>query len=380
MPKLQDIQELPKPRPSGGGGMKITLLAMLAVALLSGAAFWLTRDDAQKQELKSRMLDALNDSPVGVVSKYFTPPPPPPPPRVTTPATQPGTLAGQVVQGEVPDVSAGEDGETPPAVAPKVEEDSVVSLGFVDGLAQWMVSRYQPGKGVGWSLSGLNVQYGVKMHGLKYSGTDPYAGRASLLRYIFNAPMLAALYNLYADRFVAALGTAAQEPRQGKALTPEQTDALYKACAGQFSALAGVLQGVGSLTDFTARMENIARLSQQATGIHSQTAEAVFALDEAREANSKGRMEAAQLRVTGLNAQYQRVMGERKAAQQQLVQAIRRAAPAAGGVDEDTTLYVAAWLERRRAENPHSVQTALTASRLLDDLASRLRKAGSIAR
>ena len=388
----QSVPNLPHPTPAKGGSLKLIILAVLAVAVLGAAAFWLTRDDDSKAALKETLFgavdNAVKDTPLSSVTKYLTPPPPPPPPSVTAPATQPGTLAGQVIQGTVPsgvDASgtpANPDDPTAgtPPVQPKVQEDSAVRLPFIEDAAQWLVSRYQPGKGILWGISGINMRYGTRMHGLNYQGADVTAGRAWLLRYAFNPTMLSALYALYADRFVEDLAAAAAEPRQGQPFTAEQTDAMFQAYATRFASYGGALQGIASITDFSARMAGIAKLAQQAVGLHAQIAEAVFALDEAREAGSATRMETAQLRINGLNAQYQKMVGERNAAQQALLNAIRQNGPAARGMDDDTLLFVCSWMERRFATDKGAAQTATTAAGLLDNLAARLRKAASIAR
>lgn len=391
MRKGQSVPNLPEPTPAKAGSVKLIVLAVLAVVLLGGAVFWLTRDDDTKTALKDTMVgaveNAVKDTPLAAVAKYLTPPPPPPPPSVVSPATKPGTLAGQVIVGTVP---SGVDGSVPegdaaalevtPPVLPKVEEDSAVRLLFIEDMAHWLVSRYQPGKGILWGVSGINMRYGSQMHGLNYQGEDSMAGRAWLLRYAFNPAMLSALYNLYADRFVEDLGLAAAEPRRGQPFTPEQTDAMFQAYAARFVAFGGALQGVASITDFSSRMAGIARLGQQVVGIHSQIAEAVFALDEARESNNATRMETAQLRINGLNSQYQRIVGERNTAQHALLNAMRQGGPAARGLDDDTLMFVASWMERRLASDPRAAQSAVTAAGLLDDLAARLRKAASIAR
>lgn len=387
----QSVPNLPQPTPAKAGSPKLIVITLVVLALLGGGVFWFTRDDDTKTALKGKVLsaveDAVKDTPLATVSKYLTPPPPPPPPSVTSPATQPGTLAGQVIQGTVPsgvDSSApqGEaDPEQPaPPVQPKVEEDSAVRLLFIEDMAQWLVSRYQPGKGILWGVSGINMRYGTQMHGISFQGADSTAGRAWLLRYAFNPAMLSALYNLYADRFVEELGTAAAAPRRGQPLTPEQTDAMFQAYASRFTAFGGAFQGIASITDFSARMAGVAKLSQQAVGIHMQISEAVFALDEAREANSPSRMETAQLRINGLNAQYQKIVAERNMAQQALLNAIRRGGPTARGLDDDTLMFVASWMERRLAHDPGAAQSATTAAGLLDNLAGRLNKAASIAR
>lgn len=384
MDNQQSIHEIPKPRASKGGGAKMTALALLALALAGGMAYWLSRDASTQTALKNKVMEAVESTPLNTVAKYFTPPPPPPPPRVSAPPTRPGTLAGQEVQGAVPPPPPPEEGGVSPTpgaepAVPTVREDSVVRPLFVEDLAQWLASRYQPGKdggGVNWNLQSLNQRYGAQLRGFGHSGEDVFAGRAALLRYVFNTPMLTALYGLYADRFVEALERAARE----RALTPEQTGDMLLAYAGRFAALGGAVRGIASLEDFQARMAAVAGLAQRATAVHSQMAEAVFALDEARTAGDKSRMNAAQLRVDGLNAQYQRLAGERNAAQQSLLRAVRQAGSGAHGMDDGSLMFTAHWMERRLNHDPQSGQAIAAAAQLLEDLAARLRKAGSAAR
>ena len=420
MVKEYDIPPLPAPAPGRGGSGKLIVVTSLVLLLLGAGVFWLTRDDAHKAELKSRMLQSVDNAfkgtPLASVTKYLTPPPPPPPPSVTSPATRPGTLSGQVIQGAVPGaapgtaasgaadqttVPTGVDGsgdtssaagiestavqEVPPSAAlppmePKVEEDSTVRLIFVEDVAHWLVARYVPGKGPTWGISSLNLRYGGQMHGLNPQGGDQTTSRAWLLRYAFNPSMLTALYNLYADRFVEELGKAAAEPRRGEPLTPQQTDAMFLAYTTRLEALSGALQGIAAVTDFSARMNGIAKLTQQSLGVHTQVSEAVFALDEARESGNKTKLEAAQLRINGLNAQYQRIIADKTMAQQNLLSAIRQGGPAARGLDDDTLMFLAAWVERRMAQDPQASQAVVTAAGLLDNMAGRLRKAASIAR
>lgn len=282
------------------------------------------------------------------------------------------------------EIVGGMPAPAPETVASKVKEDSVVRLLFVEDLAQWLAARYQPGRagdGLNWNLQSLNLRYGAQLRGFNHGGEDAVSGRAALLRYAFNSPMLTALYDLYADRFVEALAHAASEPRQGKPpLTPEQTDDMFRAYARRFATLSGVVRGIASLKDFSARMAEAAQLSRRVGAVHGQMTEAVFALDEAREARSKNRMEAAQSRIDGFAAQYQRAVSERDAARRNFLNAVRQAAPGAREADDDGIMFAAAWMERRLSRDPQSLQTMIVAAGLLEDLSDRLRKAGSIAR
>lgn len=384
------IDQLPAPQKTRGGQGKLIGVALVAVLLVGGTAFWLTRDDASKAELKSRAEALIQGTPLATVKQtvenVFSPPPIPPV-GLSTPKTDPGTLAGPVVVGTVP---TGVDGTVDPAnpeqtqplppAVPKVEEDSIVRSLFVEDLAQWMVERYQPKNSrsaVG--VQAANMRYGTSLRGITARGDDILAGREALFRYAFTPAMLRALYALYADRFVEDLGQAAAEPQKGQPLTAQQTDEMYQAYAARFASLGQVLETIATVPDLQARMDKVNKSVQKAVEIHAQVAEAVFVLDEARDAGKDGPIEAAQLRVNGLNAQYRRAIDERTVAQQGLLSSLR------GGenrrnVDDDTVLFVATWIERRLTKQPEAQQTAKVAAEILYDLAKRLQQAASVAR
>lgn len=384
------IDQLPAPQKARGGQGRLILLTIAAVLLVGGTAFWLTRDDASKAELKSRAEALIQGTPLATVKQtvenVFSPPPIPPV-GLSTPKTDPGTLAGPIVVGTVP---TGVDGTVDPAnpeltqplppAVPKVEEDSIVRSLFVEDLAQWMVARYQPknsSSAVG--VQAANMRYGTSLRGIVAKGDDILAGRETLFRYAFTPTMLRALYGLYADRFVEDLGQAAAEPQKGQALTAQQTDEMYLAYASRFGALGQVLETIANVPDLQARMDKVNKSVQKAVEIHSQVAEAVFVLDEARDAGKDGPIEAAQLRVNGLNAQYRRAIDERTVAQQALLSSLR----GRGGsrsVDDETVLFVATWIERRLVKQPEAQQTAKVAAEILYDLSKRLQQAASVAR
>lgn len=189
-PQVPDIMNLPKPRPGRGGGLKLFVLALLALLVVGGAAFWLTRDketrDQWREQTAAVIDNATSGTPLAGVSDLLRDAPPPPPPSVTSPSTAPGTFAGQNVQGTVgapvdtalPSGQAGLAGEASggqpspdsgQAAAPKVTADSKVRPDFVEDLAAYLVSRYKPGPGGGSlsaSVQSVNQRYGLKMTGL----------------------------------------------------------------------------------------------------------------------------------------------------------------------------------------------------------------------
>ncbi len=254
---------------------------------------------------------------------------------------------------------------------PKVNEDTVIPLPFVDDVATWLVKRYTP-RGTNFSVTSLNARYGEKMHTLMPAGNqDTLSVRARVLRYAFNAPMMNALYGLYADRFVKAMNVAAQkEVQAGKKVVPSK---ILSAYAADFQTLGGLLQAIGSTEDFINRIHDYENAVQNTLAVHTQITKAVHDFNTAKDTGEN--IGTLRLRVDGLNATYQRSIHQRNMAKENLVGAIRQKLSAPKYVDTESILFVAQWLDRRvtRGMNQDAVQdNARTAGRLLQDLSTRL--------
>ena len=340
------LDDLPAPR-TPRGGHRLGCLALLLLLLVAGAAVWLSRDDATRDAWRTEAvtwLDAqLEGTALAPLMNLLRETPPPPPPSVATPATEPGTLAGPVVQGTVSAlvrtdfVSPGAAMPAPAGQeAPKRQypADSRVQPAFVDDLAGHVLERFQ-GSGLDVSLPSLNQRYGVRLTGLAGGS------RAAVLRYAFHPDMLRSLYTIYADRFLDSLDRQCAE-RHWSDLQKRQ---LHMALAGRLNAWAAALDGVAAVPDLNARLAESERLLQESLDIYSRMASTVFELDEARQRNDAAAIATAQLRVDDITARYRQAMDTRTAAQHALVGDIRRHAGAA--LDDDTLLFVAQWVGRR---------------------------------
>ena len=377
---VPDIRNMPKPRPARAGARKAVVLAVLAVILVSGTAYWLTRDKSTRDQWKDKAADVINNATSGTilagVGDVLRESPPPPPISVVSPPTSPGTLAGQTVQGSVAapvDTSAaGQPGQQNGVQMPqKVTEDSHVRLDVVEDLAAFIVSRFRPGPQTGTlniSVQALNQRYGAKLSGT----ADGKGGRDALLRYAFHPTMLRGLYGLYADRFLDAVNRDAA----AKGFTPDQIRQLHMTMAGRFVLLAGALEGVASVPNFAARLREEEKASQVVVDINAQMAEAVFAVDQLRENNAgDSQVSTAQLRVDGLSARYRRALEERAALQRALVAAIRQGGGQA--LDDDSLLFVAQWVDRRMRSDPQALASVQASAGILRDLARRSAQAGT---
>ena len=378
---VPDIMNMPKPRPARAGATKAVVLAVLAVILVSGAAYWLTRDKSTREQWKEKAAEVINNATSGTilsgVGDVLRDAPPPPPISVVSPPTSPGTLAGQTVQGSVASpvdssIPTGQAAQSGVVQMPqKVTEDSHVRLETVVDLAAFIVSRFKPGPQTGTlnvSVQALNQRYGAKLAGT----ADGKGGRDALLRYAFHPTMLRGLYGLYADRFLDAVNNDAAS----KGFTPDQIRQLHMAMAGRLVLFAGALEGVASVPNLDARLREEDKASQVVVDINAQMAEAVFAVDQLRENNAAdSQVSTAQLRVDGLSARYRRALEERAALQRTLVAAIRQGGGQA--LDDDSLLFVAQWVDRRLRTDPQALASVQAAAGILRDLARRSAQAGT---
>ncbi len=409
--KNHDLHALPKPSKGRGGAAKLGLYTLAALIITGSGIYWLSRDEEDKKHItatvKENVETVVKDTPLqNVVENYLQEDTAPLHLSVTKPQTAPGTLAGQNVQAkmsappsitekenvtteaaEASDTQNAESTETtalpqegtslaPTPVAPKVEQDSTVPLTFVDDMASWLVTRYSPKGGISRHLSAANLRYGQNLRTLNPQGSaNIQSTRASLLRYAFNSTMMSALYKLYAEHFVQSMAHAAQHMAQEKKNLPAQT--ILQGYATEFTSLGSVLQGLGTMPDFSKRMQAMEESVQETLRVHDKLTEAIFAFDSAVEEKKTDVADTIQLRIDGLNAQYQRSLHNRTLASESLLAAVRQQAPAASRMDGDSIVFLAQWLERRidQGQSLSSVQkSAATAGKLLQDLAQKLQK------
>lgn len=380
-----DIAELPRPRTRRGSAV-LGLLAVLALVVVSAAAYWLTRDEATRESLRKDAVTAIDKAtqgtPLAGVSTLLTPPPPPPPPSVLNPPTAPGTLSGPTVQGRVGtsiDTSmmpgAPQTAE-PQTVAPKVVEDTRVRFGFVDDLAAYLVESYVPGaRGGSLAVSpqSLNNRYGVNLTGLD-GGVQ--GGRQGVLHYVFHPAMLNGLYNLYVDRFLEAVSQESQLPHKGRTLTPTQARQMYMVFAGRLVTTAAALEAVLKVPALRQRLDALQQQSAAIREIGGQMTETVYNLDEQRrQGASEAELAAAQLAVDSLGTRYRNAVDEQAAARRKLVADIRT--HGAQGLDEDTVLFMAHWVDRRLRQNPDAGSAVRAGIGILRDLGRRFAQGGA---
>lgn len=407
---------LPRPRSSHGGTVKAICWAFVSVAVLGAACFWLTRAPGEKEALREEAANAVNNAlagtplaGVGIMIGASTPPPAPP--EVLNPPTDAGTLAGRQVTGtiaapmdfgpilprqselsqpqgprdsssqnfkeDLKDAVAGVAGmlgaeDNAPKVVfnqdyvDPVTEDSRVRPSYLANLAQWLVNHYKPGPGegsLGVNVQALNQECGVRL------AAQAQGGRSGLLRYAMQPAMIDGLYKLYIDRFMQDLNEAAQR----KGLDEAQNRAFHAALAGRAALLASSLEAVLQVPDLAASLDRIDSLARKTVDENAELTTAVFELDEIKPGSSQARA-TAQMRVDGASARYRRASEAHADAQRHLAREIRKYA--GPGLDDESLLFMAAWVGRREEDGAQARPALSRCAAILHDLAARCRLAG----
>lgn len=387
----QELSDLPKPRTAGAGSVRLVLTAILALAILACAGYWLTRTEAEKVDLRVRAADIVSEwldgTPFARLADYLRPAPEPLPQAVIHPLTAPGTLAGRNVTATVAapmefgaDKSQGQLELVPnqaeaSADSPQiffdqepvepVKEDSRVKAGYVEGLARWLAAAYKPGGGLNISLQALNQEGGGRLAG------EAAGGRSGLLRYAFHPAMISGLYNLYIGRFMQELDAAAKR----KGLDAAQNRQFHRAVGGRAALMASALYGVLRVENLPAKLASIDSLAQKAVDCNTDLTTAVFELDELRDRKAdKQAIATGQMRVDGANARYRRATDDLASANSALANEIRRYS--GQNMDEETLLFLAAWVGRRYAQGSHARGSIESCIAALRDLSARCARFG----
>ncbi|ABM29000.1 hypothetical protein [Nitratidesulfovibrio vulgaris] len=384
MPEEKDIIEMPSNRPGKkpqkkGSGLVWILIICIGIA---AGALWLLRDVLVTNVVPER---ATTDQ-TGTQAALAPAPEQGPPPGLADmlAAGGNGTRPDAAVAANGTQVTGVVGNATQPTPAVPME-DAVVRYAFVEDLASWLVTNYHPrgthpeARKSGFVSAGLkaaNLRYGTGMTGLSWSGESLAAGRSAVLAYAFTSPMLDALYRMYADRFMAAVAEAAAAPRDGKTLTVDETKEMYRLYAKRFRALSGAFEAASGMKDFSRRVGAWTEASDAAADANASFMETLNAYETARDNGTAQEAEAARKLMDISGKRYQQSIMMRERARETLAEAMR-SRPEARGLDDDTLVYVAMWVQRRVQGAPERMDAVRMAAKLAGDLGSRFEAAAS---
>lgn len=395
----EKISMAPKPE---SGNKKLALI-LVTCAILAAGAFWLLREPIKT---------ALNKPAPTPVNSQMRLQLPGPPPMAESNATNSSAdmLAmgnatmtnGTAVRTDSPaGVSPGANKAGSKAssasqnvgrIMPRVEDDSIIRISFIEDLARYLAESYYPAhsgpaKGDNGVLvngaKSLNMNYGVKMTGLVWSGDDIQKGHQSVLRYALTPTMTDALYRLYVDRFMHELQKQAKllvrnVEGEDRPLTRMEIKEMHHLLSQKVMATAGILRACSLMEDAMPRIEMLHTATRDALKANQAFQITLLQYQELSEA-AKDTKAIAKARA-GMDASgkaYQQAIIQRERSRESLANALRKYkwAPLQ---DDNTNVYIAQWVYRRVEDNPKVFPALMTLHEKLLDLADRLDKKAAL--
>ncbi|QGY41035.1 hypothetical protein GM415_13165 [Pseudodesulfovibrio cashew] len=268
--------------------------------------------------------------------------------------------------------------EPAPAIQPEkqtkvieIKEDKVVTLTFVEALADFMLQRFVPQDMTGKpatlaSAKALNVYFGRELSGFNVRIDDIRAARRSVLDYAFTPEAISMLYKLYAPAFLAHLkDTAATDERvysvrdgkERRTLEPAEIAAMLRLNAVRIDRAACVFTAIADNPDIT-----------QLAGRYLQAARAV------ERANGRLQDAMADGKATGeASTRLKQAIQQREHIRQEIISTLGARCP---GGQPSELFYLAQWSYRRVLDDPDAKLAAFqSAATVLTDFAEQCREA-----
>lgn len=386
-------------KPQSGKGKFVWILLILAI--VAGGAVWMLRDTQQPS----------TPQPTPEQSQMRLQLPAPPPQNTASAQSQNGTngtqnLADGMVatgqntptDGESPNAStaaeqSAESGGTADVgrVMPRVQDDSVIRLNFIEDMAHYLADAYYPaGSGPAKGDSGelakgpkmLNMHYGVEMTGLTWSGDDIKKGRQSVLRYVLNSTMADALYRLYVDRFMEALQKEAKRlvrtvDGEERPLTRMEIKEMHLLLSRKVMATAGVIRACVVMEDAMARVDALHAATKTALEANQEFQVALLRYQQAAEGSDAKKTAAARAAMDASGKTYQQAIMQRERTRESLANQLRKY-KWVSMQDDNANIYIAQWVFRRMQENPRVFPALMTVQEKLLDLAERMEKRSAL--
>ena len=249
----------------------------------------------------------------------------------------------------------------------KETKDSVVTPHFVRDLAHWLVNSYSPSAGgeSKVSLRTANARYSISPT-LRSVEKDSLKGRKTILRYVYSAGMLEALYRMYEADFLHEMETYAHHGR--KALGQEQIAAMFRFYAGQLKPVANSLEAAAKL-DIKALVKPIRQATVKEEAASDAFAKAYAAHGEARDAGQKEVMAKYSERMVQSIREASEADASKERARQNVANALKQSGKGALLPDAEL-IFLAEWLGRRDA----SAETISASASIFRRLAESMEK------
>ena len=254
----------------------------------------------------------------------------------------------------------------------KEAHDPVVTPHFVSELAAWLANSYKPaanGDGLGKSavtLRSANARFSLSP-ALRSAERDALKGRSAILRYVYSPGMLEALYRMYGPALLAELEDAARSGR--RSFDQGQTAAMFRLYSGKLASVASALEAASRL-DIPAMVKPIRQAAAQEEAASEAFAKAYAAHSEAREAGNREAMDRHSARMVQSIREASQADARKERVRQNVVHALKQNMTGTPLSDADL-IFLAEWLERRKASKEAVSASASICRRLSAEMAAK---------
>ena len=254
----------------------------------------------------------------------------------------------------------------------KEVNDPVVTPHFVSELAAWLANSYKPaakGDGLGKSavtLRSANARFSLSP-ALRSAERDALKGRSAILRYVYSPGMLEALYRMYGPALLAELEDAARSGR--RSFDQGQTAAMFRLYSGKLASVASALEAASKL-DVPAMVKPIRQAAAQEEAASEAFAKAYAAHSEAREAGNREAMDRHSARMVQSIREASQADARKERVRQNVVHALKQNMTGTPLSDADL-IFLAEWLERRKASKEAVSASASICRRLSAEMAAK---------
>lgn len=159
-------------------------------------------------------------------------------------------------------------------VIPDSSLDPVVTLFFIQDLADYLVNNYHINGRAAVSMPRLNQRYGVGLTGLEHG-----KGRAGVLEYAYNANMIPVLYKHLSPALIKAMQLAAVK----KNMPVYEQEKMFKAYANQSRMYAGAIRSLINVPQLSENIHNLVAIEKDLKKEENSFAENLLNFEQNRD-------------------------------------------------------------------------------------------------
>lgn len=240
-------------------------------------------------------------------------------------------------------------------IIPDSSLDPVVTLFFIQDLADYLVNNYANGR-TAVTMPRLNQRYGVGLTGLEHG-----KGRAGVLEYAYNANMIPALYKHLSPALIKAMQIAAAK----KNMSVSEQKKMFSVYANQSRQYAGAIRTLVNVPQLSENIRNLIAIENDLKQEQNSFAENLLNFEQNRDDTALARTYEQKVKQSTVrSAQLQtRVNNVKNDLKKYLVQYDQNLA------NVPHYLELALWLDRRN-NSPAGIAFADALNNFADDVSA----------